>query len=77
MSYNDRKIVNILLEECSQIEDHYSDYKNDMKHLVAEVLNLEREHIIRKINIVQKIGDQVNTVGMSLYKNTSNNNIKD
>ena len=43
-----------------------------MTHLLTEVLNLERTHTLTRINIVQKIGDQVNTVGMSLHKSHQN-----
>lgn len=68
MAYNDQKIPDVLLGELAAMPEHYDGYREDMTHLLAEVLNLEREHALARINIVQKIGDQVNTVGMSLYK---------
>jgi len=69
MSHNDQKIIKVLFEEINRIDEKYPGYKNDLKHLLADILNLEREHIISKINIVQKISDQVNKVGMELYRN--------
>ena len=32
------------------------------------MLNFEREHAISKTNVVKRIADQVNTVGMGLHK---------
>lgn len=68
MAYNDRKIIKVLAEELQQLEERYPGYKNDMQHVLPEILNLEREHALSRINVVQKIGDQVNTVGMDLYR---------
>lgn len=67
MAYNDKKIVSILLEQCNSIKQRFPGYKEEMTNLVAEVLNLERDHVISKTNITKKIGDQVNTVGKVLY----------
>lgn len=68
MAYNDKKILGVLLNELAAVPEHYDGYREDMTHLLTEVLNLEQEHAIKRIDIVKKIGDQVNTVGMSLHK---------
>lgn len=68
MAYNDHKILNVLQDELTALPERYDGYRDDMTHLLTEVLKLEREHTLARINIVQKIGDQVNTVGMSLHK---------
>ena len=68
MAYNDRKILDVLLHELSEMPERYDGYREDMTHLLTEVLKLEREHALARINIVQQISDQVNTVGMSLHK---------
>ena len=68
MAYNDRKILGVLLDELAAIPERCEGYRDDMKHLLTEVLNLEREHAIKRIDVVKRIGDQVNTVGLSLYK---------
>lgn len=69
---NDRKILDVLLGELAAMPDRYDGYRDDMTHLLTEVLHLERTHTLARINIVQKIGDQVNTVGMSLHKSCQN-----
>ena len=68
MAYNDRKILDVLQGELATMTERCDGYRDDMTHLLIEVLNLEREHALSRIKIVQKIGDQVNTVGMSLHK---------
>ena len=68
MAYNDHKILNVLRDGLAALPERYDGYRDDMTHLLTEVLKLEREHTLSRINIVQKIGDQVNTVGMSLHK---------
>ena len=37
--------------------------------LIYDVLSLERDHTIRRINIEQKIGDKVSAAGQYLYSN--------
>lgn len=68
MAYNDRKILNVLRDELADLPERYDGYRDDMIHLLIEVLKLEHEHTLARINIVQKIGDQVNTVGKELHK---------
>lgn len=68
MAYNDRKILGVLLGELAAVPERCEGYREDMTHLLTEVLNLEQEHAIKRIDIVKRIGDQVNTVGMALHK---------
>ena len=68
MAYNDKKILKVLLEEVKGVPERCEGYQEDIAHLLGDVLNFEREHAIAKTNIVKKIGDQVNTVGMGLHK---------
>jgi hypothetical protein len=68
MAYNDKKIVEILLENCKSIENRCPGYRKEMQYLLAEVLKLEREHALARMNIAAKIADQVNALGMVLYR---------
>ena len=68
MAYNDRKILGVILDELAAVQERYEGYHDDIMHLLTEVLKLEQEHAIKRIDIVKRIGDQVNTVGMSLHR---------
>ena len=67
MAFNDKKIAKVLVAECTKVPDRCKGYREEVTDLLADVLNLEREHAIGRINIAQKIGDQINTVGMFLF----------
>ena len=68
MAYNDKKILQVLLEELKEVPERCEGYQDDVAHLLGDVLNFEREHAISKTNVVKKIADQVNTVGMGLHR---------
>ena len=68
MSYNDKKIASILLEHCKKVAPRCPTYSDDMQQLLTEVLRLERDHAISRMNIAERIADQINTVGMQVYK---------
>jgi len=73
MAYNDKKILHVLMEELKKTPERCPGYREEMGHLLGDVLSFEREHTIAKINVVQKISEQVNTVGMFLHKSRSKN----
>lgn len=68
MAYNDKKIVQVLFGELKGVPERYEGYRNDLRHLLGDVLLVEHEHAISRTSVVKRIADQVNTVGMSLYK---------
>lgn len=60
--------MKIIMHELDDVEERCPGYKDDLSHLLGDILLLEREHTIGRINIVQKIADKINTLGMDLYK---------
>jgi hypothetical protein len=68
MAYNDKKILQVLVGEVGKVPERCEGYREELGHLLGDVLNYEREHAITKTNVVKKIADQVNTVGMFVYK---------
>ena len=70
MAYNDKKIKQVLKDELSKVEDRCDGYKDELGPLLEKVLNLEQDHMMIRINIVKKIADEVNTVGMFFHKQT-------
>ena len=77
MAYNDKKILQVLLEELNEVPERCDGYREDVANLLADVLNFEREHAISKTNIVKRIADQINTVGMDLYTSRSSSPAKE
>jgi hypothetical protein len=71
MSYNDKKIVQVLMDAVEKIDERCPGYRKDFKSLLAEVINIENNHRISATNVVQQIADQVNTAGMALYHSQS------
>lgn len=69
MAYNDRKILQVLLGELAKMPERCNGYREELSHLLGDVLNYEREHAIARTNVVKKIADQINTVGMFLHRN--------
>lgn len=68
MAYNDKKILQVLSGELDRLPERCEGYREELGHLLGDVLNLEREHAVARTNVVKKLADQVNTVGMFLYR---------
>ncbi len=71
MAYNDKKILQVLLEELRDVPERCEGYGEELGQLLGDILNFEREHTIARTNVVKKIADHVNTVGMFLHKTRS------
>lgn len=71
MAYNDKKILQVLLEELDKVPERCDGYRQELKDLLGTVLILEHDHAISRTNVVKKIADRVHRVGMSLYRANS------
>jgi hypothetical protein len=69
MAFNDKKILQVLKGELGKVPERCEGYREELHHLLGDVLIAESGHAVVKTTIVKKIADQVNTVGMFLYKN--------
>jgi hypothetical protein len=63
LAHKDEKVVNVLLEQMSSVEERCDGYREEITHIVVEILQAERQHDFVKSNVVQKIGDFVSRVG--------------
>ena len=61
-----KKIVSIISDECKNLEQRCRGYREEMLHTIADILELERQHRIRAINIQQKINDKCDATGRFL-----------
>lgn len=68
MAYSDKRIIQVLFGEVNGVPERYEGYRRDLRHLLGDVLLVEYEHAISRTSVVKKIADQVNTLGMSVFK---------
>ena len=73
MPLNERKIINILLDECKTIEERCKGYHEELVELISEIIAAERQHRIQGTNIQQKISDRCNAAGRFLAEKRGQN----
>lgn len=66
MPLNDKKIISIILEQASQVEERCPGYKKELIAVIAEIIEYERGHRVNATNIQKKIGDKCNAVAQFL-----------
>jgi len=64
-----KKIVSIISEQCKILNERCRDYRSEILNTIADILELERQHRIRSINIQQKINDKCDATGRYLAEN--------
>ena len=70
MPVNDQRVIQIIFENINKIEEKYVGYTDDLKHLIGEVMMLERDHQIQKTNIQQLMGEKIGIAANDLYEKT-------
>ena len=68
MPINNERVVQIIFENISEIEERYQGYSDDLKQLVAEVMVLERDHQIQKTNIKQLMSEKIALSANELFE---------
>lgn len=66
MPLNDRKIISIILEQCSGLEERCEGYREEITEVISEILEYERGHRVSATNIQKKINDKCNTAARFL-----------
>ena len=69
MPLNDRKIINIILNECKFIEERCDGYKEELLEVITEIITAERQHRVQGTQIQKKINDKCNAAADFLAKN--------
>jgi hypothetical protein len=62
MAYKDEKIVRVLLNEASNVEERCEGYRDELTEAMAEIIQNERAHLFQRTNIVVDIADIVSRV---------------
>lgn len=66
MPLNDRKIISIILEQCSEIDERCAGYRDLLIEVISEILEYERGHRVSATNIQKKINDRCNAAARFL-----------
>jgi hypothetical protein len=61
-----KRVVEIILEETAKASERYSTYRDDLREVVAEIVNIERQHRFMARNVKQDIAAQINTLAQEL-----------
>ena len=61
-----RRVLEIILEESGAVDERYDGYRKDLTEVVAEIVNIERQHRLLSRNVKKEIADQINTLGGDL-----------
>jgi len=63
---NERKIINIILEECKTVEERCEGYQTELIEVITDIITTERQHRVQGTNIQQRINDKCNAAGRIL-----------
>lgn len=66
MPLNDRKIISIILEQCSGIEERCEGYREEIIGVITDILVYERGHRVSATNIQKKIDEKCNAAARFL-----------
>ena len=66
MPLNEKKTIEIILEQCVDIEERYNGYREALIDVIADILKYERSHRVSATNIQTKINDKCNAASRFL-----------
>jgi hypothetical protein len=66
MPLNEKKIINIILEECENVDERCEGYQLELIDVLTDIITAERQHSVRGTNIQQQINDRFNAAGRYL-----------
>ena len=69
MPINERKVIQIILEEMDVIEERCHGYKEALTETIADIIMLEQQHKVKGTNIQQQVNEKCNAVGGILAQN--------
>lgn len=68
MPLNQRKIVEIILQELRIIEEKCPNYREEIQDVLVDIIEYERLHRVQGTNIQVKINDKINAAGRFLVE---------
>ena len=71
MPLNERKVISIILDQCTGIEERCQGYRDEIADVIADILQYERRHRISHTNIQKQINDKCNAAARFLAEKDS------
>ena len=71
MPLNHRKIISIIFEQCTDIEERCKGYREEITETITDILVYERGHRVSATNIQKKINDKCNATARILARRRS------
>lgn len=69
MPLNERKIVRIILQECKNVEERCTGYKEELQEVISDIIAAERQHKVgSRINIQKQINEKCNSTSLFLVE---------
>ena len=72
MPLNDRRIIQIIIEQCSALPNRCEGYLEEIVDVVAEVLAYERQHRVSATSIQKQISNKCDAAGRFLASSRAN-----
>ena len=73
MSERKNLFFETLKSSVDEMDERHRGYRKELMLLVAEIINLEREHKQARTNIVKRIGDKIELAGRELNQARAQN----
>lgn len=69
MPISNQKVVKIILDECTLIEERCLGYKEELIDTLVEIIEAEEQHRVQGTHIQKKIDDKCSATGDFLANN--------
>jgi hypothetical protein len=68
MPVNDRKVINIVLDQTKKVEERCPGYRAALIDAIADIMAAERQHRVQGTAIQRKVSDKCSAVGTFLLE---------
>ena len=66
MATNDRRIIELIMKHCNEIDERAPGYRRALLDHVADILMAERRNKLQKTNIQQEVTGKCEALGLFL-----------
>ena len=69
MPANERKVIEIIMEEVGELDERCEGYRSVLSEAIADILSAERVHRVKHGNIQQQVTEKCKATGEYLAGN--------